>query len=273
MIKRNYHTHMKYCNHAVGEVEDYIVSAIKNKYVEIGMSDHAPIPREAFNDYDWNRMYCYENMDLDTFNQYLKDIEVCQKKYSKDIHILKALESEYIYEYHDFYKNLRDKLDYMILGVHFYKYNGKFVDTYGEITYENIDGYLDTAIRGMESGLFKYLAHPDLFYLDYKDKNGNHVFDEKCVEVSKKIIECAIKNDIYLEVNVNGLRFSKETDSNRNWKYPVYDFWNIAKDYKDLKIIIGVDAHDPELLGSNNIKLVEDFTKELGLKVLDKLEY
>ena len=273
MINRNYHTHMKYCNHAVGEVEDYVVSAIKNKYVEIGMSDHAPIPRKPFSDYDWNRMYCYENMTMDIFNQYLKDIENCKIKYGDDIHILKALESEYIPEYYDFYKALRDKLDYMILGIHFYRYNSKMIDSYGDINYENIDGYLETAIKGMESGLFKYLAHPDLFFLEYKDQNGNHVFDKKCEDTTRKIIECAIKNDIVLELNVNGLRFSKDVDDNKSWKYPLYYFWDIAKEYKDLKVIIGVDAHDPELLGSSNIERVEKFAKELGIKVLKKLEY
>ena len=272
MIKRNYHTHMKYCNHAIGEVEDYVLSAIKNKYVELGMSDHAPIYKNAFNDDDWNRLYCYENMTLETFDKYLKDIEYCQNKY-KEIHILKALESEYIDEYYDYYKELKDKLDYMILGIHFYKYNGKFIDTYNDLDYSNIDGYLDIAIKGMESGLFKYLAHPDLFFISYKDKNGNHVFDDKCKEISKSIIECAIKNDIYLELNVNGLKFSKDRNNNKSWKYPLYDFWNIAKDYKDLKVIIGVDCHDPILLGSDNIRLVEEFKDELGIKVLDKLEY
>ena len=53
----------------------------------------------------------------------------------------------------------------------------------------------------------------------------------------------------------------------------LYVFWNIAKDYKDLKVIIGVDCHDPILLGSDNIRLVEEFKDELGIKVLDKLEY
>ena len=66
----------------------------------------------------------------------------------------------------------------------------------------------------------------------------------------------------------NDLKFSiKKNDLNYCYSY------YLKEDYKDLKIIIGVDAHDPELLGSNNIKLVEDFTNELGLKVLDKMEY
>ncbi|MDE6013685.1 MAG: PHP domain-containing protein [Anaeroplasmataceae bacterium] len=43
MIKANYHTHLVYCNHAVGHAEDYIQEALKHHFVEIGITDHAPV--------------------------------------------------------------------------------------------------------------------------------------------------------------------------------------------------------------------------------------
>jgi histidinol phosphatase-like PHP family hydrolase len=36
-LKANYHTHTKLCGHAIGMSEDYIVEAIKNNFVEIGI--------------------------------------------------------------------------------------------------------------------------------------------------------------------------------------------------------------------------------------------
>lgn len=272
MIKNNYHTHMKYCHHATGDVLDYVLAAIKYGYNELGMSDHAPIPLNSMTKEEWQHNYCGENMTLDTFNIYLDDIKKCQEEY-KNIKIYKALESEYLTGFEDHYKYLRSKLDYMILGIHFYKLNGRIIDSYNDINYDTILGYLDNAILAMESGLFKYLAHPDLFMFNYKDKSGNNTFDERCEYVTRKIIECAIKNDIYLELNANGLKFSKGIEDRNNWKYPNIHFWNIAKEYKDLKVIIGVDCHNPELLNSDWIRMVEDFSKDLGIKVLDKLEF
>ena len=39
MIKCNYHTHTKRCNHAVGEDEEYVLSAIENGYKVLGFAD------------------------------------------------------------------------------------------------------------------------------------------------------------------------------------------------------------------------------------------
>ena len=271
MIKTNYHTHMKYCNHAVGDVRDYVEKAIEYGYSELGMSDHAPIPVNSMTKEEWHSNYCNENMSLDTFNIYLNDIEKCQKEFS-NIKIYKGLESEFLEDYIDHYKYLRSKLDYMILGIHFYKYKGRIINTYEDCNYDTIDGYLDNAIHGMESGLFNYLAHPELFFFEYKDKNGKHTFDDKCVEVTKKIIECAIKNNIYLEMNTNGLKFSNEADKD-NWRYPYSKFWAIAAKYKDLKVIVGVDAHNPVLLNSPWIKKVLDMAEEYNIKLVEKMEF
>ena len=271
MIKRNYHTHMKYCNHAVGDVKDYVEKAIEYGYLELGMSDHAPIPLNSMTKEEWDKNYCGQNMTLDTFDIYLKDIEECQKKY-KNINILKALESEYLIGYEEHYIKLREKLDYMVLGIHFYKYDGKVIDTYNECNYNNIDGYLECAIKAIDSKLFKYIGHPDLFYYHYLDKNGEHKFDEKCEYVSRRIIEYAINNNIYLEINANGIRFANCNDMYK-YKYPNVNFWKIASEYKDLNVIIGADAHDPKLLKSEWIEYAIEFAKNLGIKVVDKMEF
>ena len=47
-MKINYHTHHYLCTHAIGNVKEYIEEAIKNEFVEIGISDHGPINAEAF---------------------------------------------------------------------------------------------------------------------------------------------------------------------------------------------------------------------------------
>jgi len=273
MLKNNYHTHMRYCNHAVGEVEDYVKTAYELGYLSLGMSDHAPIPLNSMTKEEWDHNYCGQNMTMDTFNIYLKDIENAQKKYP-NIKVYKALESEYLRGYDSWYKNLRDKLDYMILGIHFFKDNtGKVLDTYEDLNYNNLDYYYQNMEEAVKTGLYDYLAHPDLFYFDYKDKNGNHTFDDKCIDITHKICKLALKYDLPLEINCNGLHFSSDKENIKNFRYPVYDFWNIAKDYKGLKIILGVDAHNPNLLGGEWILKAKEFCKELNIKYLEKLDF
>ena len=66
--------------------------------------------------------------------------------------------------------------------------------------------------------------------------------------------------------------WSTPIDDLKSWKYPSVDFWNIAKEYKDLKIIIGIDAHKPERLSGFHVDAIIKFSKDLGLNVLDKME-
>ena len=42
-MKTNYHTHTTRCMHAVGDDEDYVRSAIKGGFQELGFSDHGPV--------------------------------------------------------------------------------------------------------------------------------------------------------------------------------------------------------------------------------------
>ena len=106
---------------------------------------------------------------------------------------------------------------------------------------------------------------------DYKDKDGKWCFDEKCEMVTRKIIEECIKHDVYVEVNANGLKYSKDKNNKNMWKYPYPKFWEIAKEYKDLKILIGADAHNPKDLYNDNVKEVIKFSEDLGLKIDEKM--
>ena len=132
--------------------------------------------------------------------------------------------------------------------------------------------YAEACVEGMKSGLFKILVHPDLFMFDYINVNGERKFDEYAVKASEIIIEAALKYDIYLELNVNGLANSRKYEHS-DWLYPYYEFWNIASKYKNLKIIIGIDAHNPTSLISQDIDDVKEFANNLGLNVLDSVEF
>ena len=271
MYKANYHTHMRFCNHAIGDVKDYVEAAISFGLTELGMTDHAPIPEYFMNKKDYKRTWSYQNMKEETIPLYLKQIEDARLKYGDKINILSGFEAEYLNHFVDFYKELRTKVDYLNLGIHFYEYKGKIIDTYSEVNYETIDGYLETVKKAISRNIFNVLVHPDLFMYDYKDKSGNWCFDEKCEYVTREIIKTCIENDVYVEINANGLKYSEDKNNKDKWKYPYVKFWEIAKEYKDLKILIGADAHNPAHLYNDNVKAVIKFSEDLNLKIEEKM--
>lgn len=276
MLKNNYHTHTKYCGHAKGDVEDYVKEAVNLNMEELGISDHAPIPlNHGMTKEEWEENYCYENMDINTFDNLLMEIDNLKSKYN--IKLYKACESEYLYNNDDWYNELRSKLDYMILGIHFFNGEGRVLDTYKDINYKNVDCYYECAKRAIETGLFDYLAHPDLYLFDYKSINGRNEFDDKAKEICLKLIDLCVKHDIYFEINTNGLKYSKDKNNRDLWLYPNIEFFKVVKEYMDknpnkLKLIIGADAHEPKALGNDNVKAVLEMVKDLKLDVLNKME-
>lgn len=271
-LKANYHTHVKLCNHAIGMSEDYIKEAIKLGYKSIGMSDHGPLDRGIMSKEDFENNWLERHMDYETFKTvYLPDLVETKGKYKDKIKMHFGVEIEYVEKFHDYFVNLRNDLDYMNLGVHFFiDENDKIVNSFSEVTYKNVLSYANKAKKAMESGLYSIIVHPDVFMYDYKNSSGLNEWDENCELASKIIIEASIKNNVYLEINCGGL--FKVTAANAKpgeYGYPRRQFWELASKYSDIKVVIGVDAHDPKQLGSKEINDALEFANSLGIKVED----
>ena len=71
------HTHSKYSKHAIGSIEEIVLSAIKNDIQFLTITDHAPFPIDIDN-----------RLLNDELKYYFDDINYVQSKYSKDITIL-----------------------------------------------------------------------------------------------------------------------------------------------------------------------------------------
>lgn len=259
-MKTNYHTHNFRCNHAIGNVEDYIKIAIEEGFDEIGISDHLPHPGK---DIDNQSRMTYEEIP-----EYFSEIDHAIKKYGDKISIKKGIEGEYFEDFKWFYEELKQdyNIDYMILGVHFFPYEGQwFYVGHIDFTPEVLKVYVDHVIKSMESGLFRYIAHPDLFGISYRD------WDEHAIKQSRRIFEAANRLNMPLEINVNGMNRSKvEYNNGTRYQYPIKDFWELAKEY-NVKVIVGIDAHSPDNM--RNLSKGIDFAKEIGLDVIDHLEF
>ena len=268
MLKANYHTHTYLCGHAVGDVKDYVNEAIRLGFKEIGISDHAHTPESFMSEEDYDRNVLRQIMTDDDFENIYKPA-VLKEKENKNIKVFLGLETEYIPEHHDYFAKLREKVDYLILGMHFFNHSNKTYSSYDDINYENLKIYTDTAIKAMSTGLYSIFAHPDLFMYSYESKKGFRVFDETCEECSKKIIEAAIKYDVYLEVNANGIKNTfRDFPDYTNYLYPREEFWEIVKCSK-AKIVIGADAHSPEALGNDIVEKAIEFANKLNLNISD----
>lgn len=233
-MKANYHTHTTRCNHAIGSDEELILSAIKGGYQELGFSDHSP--------WKYNTDYVSDiRMALEEFPEYVQSIRSLQKKYKDQIKIRVGLECEYFPEYIHWLKELVEeyRLDYIIFGNHHFHTDEKY-PYFGHHTTspDMLNLYEESSIEGMESGLFAYIAHPDLFMRSYPQ------FDRYCELLSRHICHTAARLDIPLEYNIGML------DHNQAFgklSYPHPEFWRIAA-HEGCTAIIGVDAHDTKSL-------------------------
>ena len=268
MLKANYHTHTYLCGHAVGKVEDYVNEAVRLGFKEIGISDHAHTPESFMTPFDYDRNGLRQMMTDDDFENIYRP-SVLKEKERKDIKVFLGLETEYFPEHHDYFANLRSKLDYLVLGLHFFNHNGKTYSTYDDVDSDVLKIFTDVAIKAMSTGLYSIFAHPDLFMYSYNSKKGFRVFDETCAECTQKIIDASIKYDIYLEVNANGIQNTfRDFPSYTNYLYPREEFWKIVKN-SNAKIVIGADAHKPSALGNEIVEKAIEFTNKLNLNISD----
>lgn len=260
MKKTNYHTHTKRCMHASGSDEDYVVKAIANGYEELGFSDHSP----------WNYKSDFVanmRMKLSQFDDYYASIASLKEKYKDQISIKIGLEVEYYPEYMNWLKQflVEKKIDYIIFGNHYYKSDEDriyFGTACGDET--KLKQYVDEAIVGMETGLYSYLAHPDLFM------RGRRIFDELAKSESIRLCMAAKRLNIPLEYNLAGAEYNERM---KTVQYPHPEFWKIAASIGNVAII-GVDAHVPTALAHDKYrKAAIDTLSALGMEFADSIEF
>ena len=258
-MKYNYHTHTVRCHHAEGADEQFVLAAIEAGFDEIGFADHGPWPYGG-------GFVSHIRMTPDELKGYCDSVKALREKYKDKISIKLGLESEYFPKYFPWLKEKikEHKIDYLICGHHFctdepgQPYNGSITDREGLVRYKN------DILEAMDTGMFSYIAHPDIFMRGYAE------FDEECEAVSRAIIERAVETDTPLEYNLLGL---KHGINDGKPGYPHPSFWKIAGEYKP-KVVIGIDAHVPEAYAEAELyKKAEDFLSSCGLAVTDKIRF
>lgn len=256
---KNYHTHTYRCMHASGSDEDYVLAAIEAGYTVLGFADHTPWK------YDSN-FVSKIRMPLSQFNDYYKSIYELKEKYKDKIEIKIGLECEYYPKYTNWLREFakENKLDYLIFGNHYHETDELRI-YYGTQTIHDsmLDNYVNSTIEGLKTGLYSYIAHPDLFMRARK-------WDQKCEEATHKICKFCEENEIIMEYNLAGLRYSIVEGE---MLYPHDEFWKIASTYK-IKAIIGVDAHSPSNLRDTSLyELAYKKLSEWNIEIVENIPY
>lgn len=261
MKKTNYHTHTPRCMHAVGEEREYIDTAIEHGYEILGFSDHTPWLYES--DY-----VATMRMPLSQFPDYKAKVLSLKSEYESKIQILLGLEVEYFPKYMDWLKKfiVEEDLDYIILGHHF-RETDEYGGYYGTCvkTHDDLEEYINSAIAAMKTGLYSYMAHPDLFMRGY----NNGVFDEFAGNQVRRLCAASKKYDVPFEYNINGLNYNVKMGIEN---YPHHAFWEIAGE-EGVSAYIGVDAHDPKLIARDDY-YQEAFDKltSYGVTICDEID-
>lgn len=243
----NYHTHTPRCRHAEGTETEYVQAAINAGVDILGFSDHTPywFPGDY---YSGHRMFPNQ------LGEYCDAVRKVQKEYADKLQIHLGLEVEYYPAYFgELLSRLHDQgIEYMLLGQHWV--GSEIGEPYcGHTTGDEslLKRYCDQVMEAMQTGLFTYLAHPDLINYIGEPKTYQRHVRHLCQEAKA----CCVP----LEINLLGVR------TGRN--YPNRLFWEVVAE-ENCDCILGYDAHAPKDIMNTAaeqkaLELVRDFDLHL----------
>lgn len=247
----NYHTHTYRCGHAKGEDEEYVLRAIEGGIKHMGFSDHAPYIFPDGHEIG-------SHMQMADANEYFETINNLRKKYADKIDILVGFEMEYMPSHFDkMLKNVKNLgAEYLILGQHYVADGHPNEIGTGSVndSPDLLSRYVDSICHGIKSGVFSYVAHPDMVKFTGDD---NFYRSEM-----KKICLASLEKNIPVEINFLGIREGRF--------YPNPRFWEIVKEV-GCPVTFGLDAHTPkDAFDGDSLKVAEWFVRRYKLNYIGK---
>lgn len=243
----DYHIHTKYCNHAVGDVEEYVSYATSLSLREIGFSDHLPMLKWATPEYA---------MSFEQLPEYIRDVQRARRQFP-EMRIKLGIEADYYSpDEEDATRELLQQypFDYVYGSVHFVDdwaiddpRNLKRWDEEGiDAIYE---GYFRRLQQAARSGLFDIISHTDVV------KKFGHRPTKDLSALFEETVQAYKESNVAVEVNSSGLRKPvKEI-------YPSTQIIRLLKQY-EIPIVFGSDAHHPQEVGKDfaqTRKVVKEF--------------
>ena len=240
-IWNNFHTHTWRCDHAEGDVADYAKRALELGMTGLGISEHAWIPGGG------DLFYRMREADVAGY------VKACREadERSCDLQVLCGVECDYdpsderaLREY--YLEELG--IDYLVGSVHELKGRADVLDCFANRHFglKELRLYTELYVKMLESRLFTFYAHPDLFGRPITIGEDPKGWDENAAAAAREILEAAAETKAVLEVNVSGV-WKTRTKGYPEVIYPKREFWEMAADY-DIPVIVNTDAHSIDRL-------------------------
>ena len=241
------HSHTKRCNHAQGEMEEYVQKAIQENIEIFGFSDHAPM--------EFDKRY---RMSLQEADEYEEDVRRLQEKYAPDIEILLGYEVDFLPGYMQ-ERILEADVDYLIGSVHFIPKDGdlwgfdnpEFIGEYKNADIDKLwQDYFDAITAMAKSGKFQVVGHLDLMKVfNYKPKKDVRL-------LAKEALGAIKRSGMAIEISSAGLRKPVQEP------YPSRELLEEAYELQ-IPITFASDAHKPEDVGYK-LSEIETVAKDIG---------
>lgn len=254
----SFHTHTYLCKHAEGTPLDYALQAEAEGCSALGFSDHCPYP--------YNDLWPFCRMAAADLPLYKKLVDEAKAAVTFPVYL--GFECEWHPRYRSWFEDeLIGKCgaDYLALGSHWFPVDGELEYIAYVEDKQLLFQYIDFTIEAMRSGLYAFLAHPDLFLSEQMS------MDADCRACTDALIDAA--NDLHIPLEINGYGLIKpkiRRDYGEDYQYPVTAFWQRAAEKKAC-IICNSDAHKiAQVLAGvqNGIR----YAKKLGISVCDSAE-
>ncbi|MFC1651159.1 histidinol-phosphatase HisJ family protein [Candidatus Latescibacterota bacterium] len=228
----DYHIHTTLCNHAYGEMEEYVERAISIGLEEIGFSEHMPVMPEP------HLCISYDNLPF-----YIDRVKKLRDRYSGKINIKLGAEMDMELNRTEEIETIIEtsEFDYVIGSIHYLdnwpfdqvQYKHKFEE-------ENLDDiygrFFETIIRAARSGLYDIAGHIDNLKRMGYHPEGDMSEQYNCVAGVLK------EMDVAFEINTSGYDYPARE------AYPSTEFIKILNSH-DVPVTIGSDSHRPEHIG------------------------
>ena len=242
-MKIDLHNHTALCNHATGEISQYIDAAIAAGTQVFGFSDHAPM------NYDEEYRMKFSQMDA-----YEAAVLAAREKYADKIKIMLGYEVDFLEGFMD-ERVLARKVDYFIGSVHFIGSwgfdNPEFI---GEYKNRDIDqiwrDYFACVAASAKCGKFDVIGHMDLMKIfKFMPRADIKILALPAIKEIKRA-------NLAVEINSAGLKKPIRE------QYPSKQILELAAEF-DLAISFGSDAHAPDQVGSDG-GICENLAREIG---------
>jgi len=271
LFKSNFHTHSNFSDGSAPPIA-YVEEAIRQNFMAIGFSEHAPLP--------FNHYYMISEEKI---AEYIATIKSLSLKYKNIINIYLSLEIDYVPKLSQSFKWFREKfgLDYTIGSIHLVRNpkNNKlwFIDGADIALYDNglqeaFNGDIKLAVTTYYEQIQQMIKNENPDVIGHLDKikmnNKNRYFSENETwykHLSESIIKNIPGNKCIVEVNTRGI-YKKRG----NELFPGIEILKLLYT-NNIPITISSDAHQPdEISGAFNETLI--LLKDIGFKKIHTFE-